>query len=183
MFCPQCGAQTEQSTKFCKSCGLKLADHARLLEEPREAERMSEEQWRREKRLMVGVVLVMVTAFDLILFLIVFGAVMLGNLGNEKFFGPGLAMMLIFMLVGLITGGCGVGCLNSGGFFRNFRERQLRIELALLEQKRKALEGETQKPQASLPRSKHDTEFAGVTENTTRELQPVAVTNRKISGE
>ena len=43
------------------------------LEEPREAERMTQEQWRREKRMMAGVTLMMVTAFDLIIFLIVFG--------------------------------------------------------------------------------------------------------------
>ena len=73
MYCPQCGTQTEQKTKFCKSCGLKLVDHARLLEEPREAERMTQEQWRREKRFMTGVTLMMVTAFNLIIFLIVYG--------------------------------------------------------------------------------------------------------------
>jgi len=73
MYCPQCGTQTEQKTKFCKSCGLKLVDHARLLEEPREAEHMTQEQWRREKRFMTGVTLMMVTAFNLIIFLIVYG--------------------------------------------------------------------------------------------------------------
>src|SRR5262245_66456239 len=72
MYCPQCGTQTEQRTKFCKSCGLKLADHARLLEEPLESERMTQEQWRRERRLMAGFTLMMVTAFDLIVFLIIF---------------------------------------------------------------------------------------------------------------
>src|SRR5262245_4844099 len=67
MYCPQCGIQTEQMTKFCKSCGLKLADHARLLEEPREAERMTQEQWRREKRLMTGVTRILVTAIEMVI--------------------------------------------------------------------------------------------------------------------
>ncbi len=181
MFCPQCGAQTEQSTKFCKSCGLKLADHARLLEEPREVERMSEAQWRRERRLMIGVVMMIVTVFDLILFFVIFGSILLAQPHNNQ---PGYLIMLAsFLAVALICTGTGVWNLVGSGFFRNMRERQLRIELALLEQKRKAIESETQKNQTSLPHPKRDAEGLSVAENTTRELQPVAVTNRKISGE
>lgn len=182
MFCPQCGAQAEQSTKFCKSCGLKLADHARLLEEPREAERMSQAELQRDKRLTTGIVMMMVTVLNLILFFVIFGSFMLAN-ANPGAVKAGSWMLLSFLSSALLFGGIGIWNLISSGFFRNFRERQLRAELALIEQKRKALEGETQNPQASFPHPKPDAEAVSITENTTRELHPVAVTNKNFSGE
>ena len=173
MYCPQCGIQTEQMTRFCKACGLKLADHARLLEEPREAERMSQEQWRREKRMMTGVILTLVTAFDLILFLIIFGSITLPHLDGKEF-QANLIVLLLFLFISLAIGAGGVASLISSGFFRNIRERQLRAELALLEQKRKALE-EVNSPinQAihQSPRMKPEAEMIDVTEHTTRELR------------
>jgi hypothetical protein len=173
MYCPQCGIQTEQKTKFCKSCGLKLADHARLLEEPREAERMTQEQWRGEKRLMTGVTLLMVTAFDLIIFLIVFGSVTLSDL-EGKGYKAGLTMLLTFLFVSLALGAAGAFNLISSGFFKNIRERQLRAELALLEQKRKALEEMNSPINQTFPQSprmKAEPEMVDVTEHTTRELR------------
>jgi len=173
MYCPQCGTQTEQRSKFCKSCGLKLADHARLLEEPREAERMTHEQWRRDKRMMVGVALTMATAFDLLLFLIIFGSITLSQLEGKEY-KASLTMLLIFLFVSLGLAAGGVGSLISSGFFKNFRERQLRAELASLEQKRKALE-EADSPINQVipqpPRMKTEAEMIDVTEHTTRELR------------
>jgi hypothetical protein len=173
MYCPQCGTQTEQKTKFCKSCGLKLADHARLLEEPREAERMTQEQGRREKRMMVGVAFTMVTALNLIIFLTVFGSVTLPHLEGRAF-QASLIMLLVFLLASIVTGAVGIFNIISSGFFKNIRERQLRAELALLEQKRKALE-EINFPinQAvpESPRMKAEAEMTSVTEHTTRELR------------
>jgi len=174
MYCPQCGTQTGQRTKFCKSCGLKLADHARLLEEPREAERMSQEQWRREKRMLTGVVLTMVTVLDLIIFLIIFGSITLPHL-EGKAYQASLIVLLTFLFVAAVLGGVGVASLISSGFFKNIRERQLRAELALIEQKRKALEAENLSADAaiaSLPRTKVEAEVASVSEHTTRELRP-----------
>jgi hypothetical protein len=173
MYCPQCGTQTEQKTKFCKSCGLKLADHARLLEEPREAERMTQEQWRREKRMMTGVTLMMVTAFNLIIFLTIFGSVMLSQLSGDDYL-PGLIQLLAFLLTSLALGAVGVANLISSGFFKNMRERQLRFELALLEQKRKALEEMNSfinQPVPDSPRMETEAETISVTEHTTRELR------------
>ncbi len=173
MYCPQCGTQTEQKTKFCKSCGLKLADHTRLLDEPREAERMTQEQWRREKRMMTGVILTMVTAFDLILFLIIFGSITLGRLEGEDY-QAGLITLLVFLFVSLALAAGGVASLISSGFFKNMRERQLRIELALLEQKRKALEeadSPINQPIPESPRMRTEAEMIDVTEHTTRELR------------
>jgi hypothetical protein len=173
MYCPQCGTQTERMTKFCKSCGLKLADHARLLEEPRESERMTQEQWRREKRLMAGVTLMMITAFDLIIFLIVFGSVTLSHLEGQGY-QTGLTMLLVFLFVSLALGAVGAFNLISSGFFKNIRERQLRAELAMLEQKRKALEEMNSHINQAIPQSprmKAEPEMIAVTEHTTRELR------------
>jgi membrane protein implicated in regulation of membrane protease activity len=173
MYCPQCGTQTEQKSKFCKSCGLKLGGHARLLEEPREAERMTQEQWRREKRMMAGVMLMMVTAFDLIIFLIVFGSVTLSHL-EGKAFQASLTVLLTFLFVSLALGAVGAFNLISSGFFKNIRERQLRAELAMLEQKRKALEEMNSPINQAIPQSprmKSEPEMIDVTEHTTRELR------------
>jgi hypothetical protein len=173
MYCPQCGTQTEQKSKFCKSCGLKLGGHARLLEEPREAERMTQEQWRREKRMMAGVTLMMVTAFDLIIFLIVFGSVTLSHL-EGKAFQASLTVLLTFLFVSLALGAVGAFNLISSGFFKNIRERQLRAELAMLEQKRKALEEMNSPINQAIPQSprmKSEPEMIDVTEHTTRELR------------
>jgi hypothetical protein len=169
MYCPQCGTQTDQKTKFCKSCGLKLAEHARLLEEPREAERMTQ----REKRMLTGLTLTMVTAFNLIIFLITYGSVTLPHL-EGKVFQANLIVLLTFMLVSLGTGAAGVASLISSGFFKNIRERQLRAELALLEKKRKALEEMSSPSDQSIPESppmKAEPAMSAINEHTTRELR------------
>src|SRR5262245_40339699 len=174
MYCPQCGTQTEQKTKFCKSCGLKLTDHARLLEDPREAERLTQEQWRREKRMMTGVTLTMVTAFNLIIFLTIFGSVMLSHLDGKEYHA-GAIMLSSFLFTALVLGVSGVANLISSGFFKNMRERQLRAELALLEQKRKALEEINSPVKQAIPESprmKTEAETISVIEHTTRELRP-----------
>jgi hypothetical protein len=144
-----------------------------MLEEPREAERMTQEQWRREKRMMAGVILTMVTVFDLIIFLIVFGSITLPHLEGKPF-QSNLIIFLTFLIVSLALGACGVANLISSGFFKDMRERQLRAELALLEQKRRALEelntpGAQAVPQS--PRMKAEPEAISVTEHTTRELR------------
>ena len=197
MYCPQCGIQTEQKTKFCKSCGLKLSDHARLLEEPREADRMTQDQMRRERKMLSGVILTMITAFDLFIFLIVFGSITLPHLEGKPFQAD-LIIFLTFLIVSLGLGTCGVTNLISSGFFKNIRERQLRAELALLEEKRRALE-ELNSPSAYAqgygliigrsdatleelnspgayaspepPPMKAEPELTGVNEHTTRELR------------
>jgi len=173
MYCPQCGIQTEQKTKYCKSCGLKLADHARLLEEPREAERMTQEQWRRERRMMAGVTLTLVTTLDLIIFLIVFGSITVSHLEGKEF-QANLTILLTFLFISLALGAGGVVNLISSGFFKNIRERQLRAEIALLEQKRKALEEMNSHVNPVIPQSsrmKAEPEMIDVTEHTTRELR------------
>jgi uncharacterized membrane protein YciS (DUF1049 family) len=183
MFCPQCGAPAEATTKFCKSCGLKLAEHGRLLEEQRGEGPGNTPEWLREKRVSTGVILLLVSVFNLLLFFLIFGVTALSNLGNPEFRTAGTTELVVFLLTSLLTAGIGIGNLVAGGFFRNFRERQLKVELALLEQRRKKLENQTQKSPAALPPPSHEADVPGVTEHTTRELAPIAVTNRTISGE
>jgi|GEM_PF-1862950 len=182
MYCPQCGTQTEQQTKFCKACGLKLSDHARLLEEPREAERMSEAQVRREKQLMTGTILTTVALFDLMLFFVIFAATTLPFVARPQFL-PSLLMLISFLAGSLIPGGIGVAKLVRSGFFKNLRERQLRYELALIEQKRKALEAGAEGTTLDITLSPRPAEAVSITERTTRELQGAPMTTRKIKGE
>lgn len=167
MYCPNCGAQIEHAVKFCKGCGLRLSDHARLLESQREADADGNPQMRREKRMVAGVVLMMVTAGDLLIFLTVFGAITL-TLGNR----PGLLWMLIsFLAASLITGGLGVFNLTRSGFFREFQERQLRYDLARIEEKQRALAAKTESAVVEINSVPRVEEAVSVTEVTTRELQ------------
>ena len=122
---------------------------------------------------MAGVTLMMVTAFDLIIFLIVFGSVTLSHL-EGKGYQAGLTMLLAFLFVSLALGAVGAFNLISSGFFKNIRERQLRAELALIEQKRKALEEINSPINQAIPQSprvKAEPEMIDVTEHTTRELR------------
>jgi len=123
--------------------------------------------------MMTGVVLTMVTAFDLILFLIVYGSITLPHL-DGKAFQANLIVLLIFLFVSLGLGVGGVASLISSGFFKNFRERQLRAELALLEQKRNSLEDVNSPINQAIPHSprmKAEAQMIDVTEHTTRELR------------
>jgi hypothetical protein len=83
-------------------------------------------------------------------------------------------VLLFFLLASIVTGAVGVVSLISSGFFKNIRERQLRTELALLEQKRKALEeinSPINQPIPESPQVKTEAEAISVTEHTTRELR------------
>src|SRR5262249_29227179 len=134
---------------------------------------MTHEQWRREKRMMTGVILMMVGALDLIVFLIVFGSITLPHLEGRQFTAS-LTVLLIFLFISLGIGAAGVISLISGGFFKNIRERQLRIELAMIEQKRKAIEEANSSTTQVIPRSPRmnaEVEMIDVTEHTTRELR------------
>jgi hypothetical protein len=91
-----------------------------------------------------------------------------------KAFQANFIVLLIFLFVSLGLGAGGVGSLISSGFFKNFRERQLRAELASLEHKRKALEDADSPINQAIPHSprmKTEAEMIDVTEHTTRELR------------
>ena len=176
MYCPNCGAQIEQAINFCKACGLKVTDHARLLEEQRQAESEGEQPMRRERQRGTGVVLMLVTAFNLLIFLTVFGTITLA-LGNR----PGFLWMLIsFLAASLVTGGLGVFNLARSGFFREFQERQLRYDLARLEKMQRALEAKSEQTAVEPKPAPRVAEPASMTEATTRELQAAREMTQEI---
>jgi hypothetical protein len=177
MYCPSCGAQIEQAIKFCKACGLKVTDHARLLEAQREAESEGKIPMRREKRMMTGVVLTLVTAFDLLIFLSVFGAITLSHVGYRSDF---VWQLVAFLTVSLITGGLGVFNLVRSGFFSELQERQLRYELARLEQRQKALAAKAERTAVESRPGSRLVEQVSVTEATTRELRGAPEVTREV---
>jgi hypothetical protein len=99
MFCPKCGSQNADKTKFCRGCGVELG--ALLVAAPasgRKASRGADARSLAEKQidiysrglrgLMIGVGLILVAAFALILttrslpvalFSLIFGVVLLGT--------------------------------------------------------------------------------------------------------
>jgi hypothetical protein len=178
MFCPSCGVQAEAGTKFCKACGTKLLEHARLLAKTAELRSQNPETLRRESRLISGVVLTMVTAANLFIFLTIFGAAALGRLpgGMET----GFRWMLgAFLGTSLITGLAALIFLVLGGFFKTVKRHNLRYVMALAEEKRKLLEQEDEEVlldfgAAAMP------ELASVTESTTRELRGRAEATRRV---
>lgn len=176
MYCPNCSAQIEHAINFCKACGLKVTDHARLLEEQREAESEGERPMRRERRLMTGVVWTFVTAFDLLIFLTVFGAITL-----TQPIRPGFLWMLIsFLAASLISGGLGVFNLARSGFFRELQERQLRYDLARLEKMQRALAAKSERTAVEARPAPRLAEPASVTEATTRELEAAREMTQEI---
>ncbi len=170
MFCPNCGTQTEKQTKFCKSCGHKLVEHARLLDNPEETEQanINERFWHEGTQALVGSFIVL--------------SVCLLLLGAGVIFNPNLrisvpSMFALMMLLGpLVPGIIGIVNLMRGGFFKNFRARQVQAELESLQERQKELQAKQQLPSSEI----YPIEATSVTEATTRKLRmPV----NRIKGE
>ena len=162
MYCPQCGALAEQPKKFCKSCGLKLAEHAQLLED-------GEQGTAAKKRLREGTSFLLASLFALLLNFIIYVAVEAGE-GRHLPASLRLALALILLAGPLLCGIVGLTYLIRGGFFKNFREQQLAKKIEKLEEKRRKLEAQRggQLNPASL-----NVEAPSITEHTTRELHPL----------
>jgi len=179
MFCPQCGTQAEQQTKFCKSCGLKLADHAQLIAASRETEigRMSREEAERQLRSLKGTRALAISAM-LLPFAMPFVFIAGAARGPDQEVFAGIAFVLVS--ISLCTGGWGLINLLRGGFFKTFKERRIRAEAALLAQP-------SSQPRESfgLPpetnRLLNQVEAASVTEPTTRELRATPGSSGKIN--
>lgn len=178
MFCPQCGVQTEQQTKFCKSCGLKLADHVQLLAASREAEpeRLSQPEAQRQLRWLKGTRLLLISlllAPPATIF-IAAGATAHG----EEQTPLGIIAFLLFFLW-LVSSGRGLYHILRSGFFQTYKQRRIRAEAALLNQPAMAATPQPAREMIGAPFAKSvvDTDryqmqpVAGVTEHTTRELQ------------
>ncbi|HKX31479.1 MAG TPA: zinc ribbon domain-containing protein [Blastocatellia bacterium] len=181
MHCPKCGTYTDQPPKYCKSCGLKLADHASLLERSDGAPAQSEDQIRREKRLMTGVSLMCVTLFNLTIFFCVFGITALQDLASDSRRSL-LWMFVSFIATSLITGGLGLFNLLRSGFLKNLQERQLRLELALIEKRRQALEATSERAAPETQSPPGASEATSIADETTRRLRSASVVTNKIQG-
>ena len=130
---PQCGVQAEQQTKFCKSCGLKLADHVHLIAASREAEteRMSPAEAQRQLRWLKGTRALMFS-IPLIPLLMMFIGIAASSHGSDAEIAGGIAFFLSCLWLGI--NGRGLFHLLRGGFFKTYKERRIRAEAALLAQ-------------------------------------------------
>lgn len=172
MFCPNCGTKTEKQTKFCKSCGHKLVEHARLLDSPQELEQGNA----KERLLRKGTGAMIGSLLTTILCWLIFGS-MLGFKPNMDQ-GLRLTVWLMMLLTIVLPGVIGLVQLVHGGYFKNFREQQLQAELERLQERQKALQAKQQKE--LLAPETFPVETTSVTEATTRELRmPV----NRIKGE
>jgi hypothetical protein len=184
MFCPQCGVQAEQQTKFCRSCGLKLSDHAQLLPRTREAEtrQMSPEQAERELRLLKGTKgLVISSAFLPLSFLLAFLVFMISiELGGSQR-GPLMAIsctLVLLLFASFFVGSRGLFNLIRSEFFKTFKKRLIRAEAILLDQPNSTsnLETPSETNRISIP-----IERGSIVEHTTHELQSAASNSGKIN--
>lgn len=172
MFCPNCGTQTETQIKFCKSCGHKLVEHARLLSNPEELEQANA----KERLLRRGTGAMLGCFMATILYSLLCGSIWVFNPDLEQ--GARIGLWLMMLLTPVVPGTIGLVQLVRGGYFKNFREQQLQEQLARLQERQKELHAKQQK---ELPANEtYPVEITSVTEATTRELR---VPVNRIKGE
>jgi hypothetical protein len=160
MHCPRCGALADQPKKFCKSCGLKLAEHAQLLEDAGQANAA-------QKQLREGTSFLLAGLFALLLSFIIYGGVMSG--AGPAFPANSRFVLALVLLAGpLLCGVVGLTYLIRGGFFKNFQEQQLAKKMEKLAEKRRKLEAQRG---GQLNPPSFNAEAVSITEHTTRELK------------
>lgn len=181
MFCPQCGVQAEQQTKFCKSCGLKLADHVQLIAAAREAEpeRMNPAEAQRQLRWLKGTRALLCNVLFTPLLMILIG-VAASSHGPDADIAGGLAFGLSCLWLGV--NGRGFYHLLRGGFFQTYKERRIRAEATLLAKPAPQLRESAPLP---LPpdtnRIPARFEPTSIAEPTTRELRSVVSDSGKVN--
>ena len=183
MFCPQCGVQVEQQTKFCKSCGLKLADHAQLIATARDTEigRMSREEAHRQLRWLKATRSLLASTLLVPLIML-----MLGIAASSHGPDAEIAGMITFFLTGIWLGFNGRSLFNlmRGGFFKTYKERRIRAEAALLVQPTAPVAVPQPQENFSLPPDTNPIqpriESVSITEPTTRELRQVSSGSGRI---
>ena len=151
--------------RFCSRCGLSLDLVTDLISN-------SADQFKREKRELTGVGLMMATVLMLLNFLFVFGAVTLPHLANPVF----LWIWLSFVISSFVVGGFGFANLVRGDFFKRLRMREARLRLMKAEQDRQIAADATR---ANIGAAGVPVEPVSVTETTTRELEPAGRANRR----
>jgi hypothetical protein len=161
MYCPQCGALAEQPKKFCKACGLKLAEHAQLLED-------GEQAIVAKKRLREGTSFLLAGLFAMLLQFLIYAGIMAGA-GPDMPADQRFLVALTLLAGPLLCGVFGLVRLIRGGFFKNFQEQMLANKIEKLEAQRRKLEAQRG---GQLNPPSFAAEAVSITEHTTRELQP-----------
>lgn len=161
MFCPTCSKQLSDDLRYCSQCGTRLDIIANYLANP-------DRQISQEKRMISGITLILITAFILLINFIIYGATSLPHQTSRGFF---FWLWVINILTALVLGGSGVAKLVRSGFFRELKERDLRIQMAELERRYKNLEGAKSQIRDEAVQTKRVIEPGSVTEGTTLRLR------------
>lgn len=184
MFCPQCGAQAEQQVKFCRSCGLKLSNHAQLLPRTREIDtkQMSPEEADREARLLksikalvVNLSLLPVSLALAFLVCLMFRLIDVAAKPKEEMI-PLIILSFIFLTAHLYSSYRSIFNLIRSGFFDTFKKRLIRAEAILLDHRGYQSSDNMDLPPETNRISPHITAL-GVTEHTTHQLQQPATSS------
>jgi uncharacterized OB-fold protein len=165
MYCPKCGALAEQPKKFCKSCGLKLAEHAQLLED-------GEHATAAKKQLRKGTSFLLAGLFATLIQFLIYAGIM-ASADSDFPAHLRFAIALVLLTGPLLCGITGLTYLIRGGYFKNFQEQALASKIEKLEAQRRKLEAQRSLPSINVKAS-------SITEHTTRELQPVSSNSGKI---
>lgn len=179
MFCPQCGVQAEQKTKYCKSCGLKLAEHVQLIAASRETEigRMSREEAHRQLRWLKATRALLGSTLMVPLMMLMLGIAASSNGGDAE-----IAGFITFFLTCIWLGINGRALFNllRGGFFKTYKERRIRAEAALLAQPTSVQQQESLSLPPDTNRISPRIEAGSIAEPTTRELRHVSGSPERI---
>jgi hypothetical protein len=161
MFCPTCGKQISDELPYCSQCGTRIDIIAKYLADP--VRKVSE-----EKRAVTGITLILITAFTLLINFIIYGATSLPHQASGGFF---FWLWVINILTALVIGGSGITKLVRSGFFKELKERELRVQMAELEQRYKKIDGGNSQPKGEAEQAKRVIEPGSVTEATTMRLR------------
>lgn len=165
MYCPKCGVETEQQIKFCKSCGHKLAEHARLLVNTED----QEQEKTKERMVRTGVSAMLGGFVATVVFVSLFGAILAFDRNLDH--GGRVVVWIMMLAAVLLPGVFGLINLARGGFFKGFEERYLQAKLERLQEQQKALLAKQQGRAKELPAPVSVVQPISVTEPTTRELR------------
>ena len=161
MFCPTCSKQLSDDLRYCSQCGTRLDIIANYLANP-------DRQISQEKRTITGITLILITALILLINFIIYGATSLPHQTSRVFF---FWLWVINILTALVIGGSGVTKLVRSGFFRELKERDLRVQMAEIEQRYKNVGGGESQMRDETGQAKRVIEPGSVTEVTTRKLR------------
>ncbi len=167
MYCPKCGhEQTSDAMRFCSKCGLSLDGISDLIE-------TSDVRFQREKKEVLGISMLIGMVMVLLFYYLMFGALTLSKITDEDV----LAGWIIGLSSAVLLGGFGLYNLISGGFFRKFKERRIKIRLEKLKRQERELEIRLknklikEKPALQISETTKMVETPNVTEATTRNLE------------